>query len=84
MGPDNIADMTFGLLPGVTAVVLSLAFYWKHLSVQNVLPPALIGLGWIVTGPYLSYVSLINTNTIYLNNIYDIYVGLYFFAIFSA
>ena len=82
MGPDNIADMTFGLLPGVTAVVLSLAFYWKHLSVQNVLPPALIGLGWIVTGPYLSYVSLINTNTIYLNNIYDIYVGLYFFAIF--
>ena len=82
MGPDNIEDMTFGLLPGVGAVVLSLALYWKHLSPGAIIPPALIGLGWIITGPYLSYISLINTNTIYLNNIYDIYVGLYFFAIF--
>lgn len=72
MGPDNIEDMTFGLLPGVGAVVLSLALYWKHLSPGAIIPPALIGLGWIITGPYLSYISLINTNTIYLNNIYDI------------
>ncbi|WP_296903348.1 phosphoethanolamine transferase [uncultured Megasphaera sp.] len=82
MGPDNIEDMTFGLIPAVGAVVLSLAFYWRYLSPQNLIPPALIGIGWIITGPYLSYITLVNTNTIYLNNIYDIYVGLYFFAIF--
>ena len=57
MGPDNIEDMTFGLLPGVGAVVLSLALYWKHLSPGAIIPPALIGLGWIITGPYLSYIS---------------------------
>ena len=49
MGPDNIEDMTFGLLPGVGAVVLSLALYWKHLSPGAIIPPALIGLGWIIT-----------------------------------
>lgn len=81
MGPDNIEDMTLGLIPAVGAVVLSLAIYWRHLSLAAILPTAMIGIGWIITGPYLSYISLLNQNTLYLNNIYDIYVGLYLFAI---
>lgn len=82
MGTDNVEDMTFGLIPAVLSVVVSLALYWRQLSLRSVLPPALIALGWVITGPLLSYVSLVNTETVYVNNVYDIYVGLYFFAIF--
>ncbi len=81
LGPDNIEDMTLGLIPAVAAVVISLALYWHHLSIVSIIPTAIIGLGWIITGPLLSYNTLITKNTIYLNNIYDIYVGLYLFAI---
>ncbi len=81
LGPDNIHDMIWGLVPAVGAVVLSLALYWRHLSLPSLLPTAIIAIGWIVTGPYLSYVTLVQKNTIYLNNMYDIYVGLYLFAI---
>ena len=81
LGEDNIEDMTFGLIPAVGAVTLSLALYWKHLSLAAILPNAVVGISWIITGPVLSYNTLLNSNTVYLNNIYDIYVGLYFFAI---
>ena len=81
LGPDNIEDMTLGLIPAVAAVVVSLALYWNYLSIASIIPTAIIGLGWIITGPLLSYNTLITKNTIYLNNIYDIYVGLYLFAI---
>ena len=81
LGPDNIRYMTVGLLPAVGAVALSLALYWKHLCIATVAPTAFIAVGWIVTGPYLSYTTLIQQNTVYLNNMYDIYVGLYLFAI---
>ncbi len=81
LGPDNIEDMTLGLIPAVAAVVISVALYWNYLSIASIIPTAVIGLGWIITGPLLSYNTLITKNTIYLNNIYDIYVGLYLFAI---
>lgn len=81
LGPDNIHHMTVGLIPAVGAVVLSLALYWRHLCIASVVPTALIAVSWIVTGPYLSYITLIQQNTVYLNNMYDIYVGLYLFAI---
>ena len=81
LGPDNIEDMTLGLIPATASVVLSLALYWKHLSIASILPTTIIGISWIITGPLLSYNTLITKNTVYLNNIYDIYVGLYFFAI---
>lgn len=81
LGEDNIADMIWGLVPAVGAVVLSLALYIKKLSWRNILPPAITGISWIVTGPLLSYKTLINGNTIYLNNIYDIYNGLFLFAV---
>lgn len=81
LGEDNIEDMTYGLIPAVGAVVVSLALYWKHLTLGSILPSAIIGISWIVTGPLLSYNTLLTSNTIYLNNIYDIYTGLYFFAI---
>lgn len=81
LGPDNIEDMALGLIPATASVVLSLALYWKHLSIASILPTTIIGISWIITGPLLSYNTLITKNTVYLNNIYDIYVGLYFFAI---
>lgn len=81
LGPDNISDMTFGLIPATAAIIISLGLYWRYASWEAVLPPAIIAFGWIVTGPYLSYITLIHTNTIYLNNIYDIYTGLYLFPI---
>lgn len=81
LGQDNIQAMTYGLIPAVGAVTLSLALYWKHLSLSAILPNAFIGISWIVTGPVLSYNTLLNGTTVYLNNIYDIYVGLYGFAI---
>lgn len=81
LGPDNIEDMALGLIPATASVVLSLALYWKHLSIASILPTIIIGISWIITGPLLSYNTLITKNTVYLNNIYDIYVGLYFFAI---
>ena len=81
LGPDNIEDMTLGLIPATASVVLSLALYWRHLSIASILPTTIIGISWIITGPLLSYNTLITKNTVYLNNIYDIYVGLYFFAI---
>lgn len=81
LGQDNLHDMTYGLLPAVGAIIVSLALYWKHLSLYAILPSAIVGVSWIMTGPFLSYNTLINSNTIYLNNIYDIYVGLYLFAI---
>lgn len=81
LGPDNLHDMTYGLLPAVGAIIVSLALYWKQLSPYAIIPSAVVGVSWIVTGPYLSYTTLINSNTIYLNNIYDIYVGLYLLAI---
>lgn len=81
LGPDNIRDVTLGLIPSVSAVVLTLALYWRQLSWSAVGPTAFISLGWIITGPYLTYITLAEKNTIYLNNMYDIYVGLYLFAI---
>lgn len=81
MGPDNIRDVTLGLIPAVASVVIALALYWNHLSIASILPTALISISWIVTGPLLSYNTLITKNTVYLNNVYDIYVGLYAFAI---
>lgn len=81
LGPDNIQYMTVGLIPAVGSVVLSLALYWRHLCIASVVPTAIIAAGWIVTGPYLSYITLIQQNTVYLNNMYDIYVGLYLFSI---
>lgn len=81
LGPDNIQAMTYGLIPSVLSVVVSLGLYWKKLTLPALIPPAIIGIGWIVTGPYLTYVTLITKNTVYLNNVYDIYVGLYAFSI---
>ena len=56
MGPDNIEDMTFGLLPGVGAVVLSLALYWKHFVTRRHHPAGPHRPG-LTTGPTLSYIS---------------------------
>lgn len=81
MGPDNVENMLYGLFPAVLSVVVSLALYWKRFSLFSLLPPIVVALGWIVTGPCLTYITLINKNTIYLNNVYDIYVGLYGFSI---
>lgn len=81
MGPDNVMNMTYGLMPSVLSVVVSLALYWHKLSWSAIVPPAIVGLGWIITGPYLTYITLMTKNTIYLNNVYDIYVGLYAFSI---
>ncbi|MCH4166082.1 MAG: phosphoethanolamine transferase [Megasphaera sp.] len=81
LGPDNIEDMTLGLIPAIAAIIISLGLYWKYATWKTVLPPAIIAAGWVITGPYLSYITLINKNTIYLNNIYDIYTGLYLFSI---
>ena len=81
MGPDNVKDMTYGLIPAVLSVVVSLGLYWRKLCWSAIIPPALVSLGWILTGPYLTYITLITKNTIYLNNVYDIYVGLYTFSI---
>lgn len=81
LGQDNIHDMTLGFIPAVGAIVISLALYWRYLSISAIIPTAIVGIGWIVTGPLLSYYTLITKNTVYLNNIYDIYVGLYAFAI---
>lgn len=81
MGPDNVKDMTYGLIPSVLSVVISLGLYWKKFSWPSLVPPAIVGLGWICTGPYLTYITLITKNTVYLNNVYDIYVGLYLFSI---
>ena len=69
LGPDNIHHMTVGLIPAVGAVVLSLALYWRHLCIASVVPTALIAVSWIVTGPYLSYITLIQQNTVYLGEI---------------
>jgi heptose-I-phosphate ethanolaminephosphotransferase len=81
LGEDNIAEFTQGLIPSVGAVTLSLALHWKKLSIATIVPTAIIGISWIVTGPLLNFSTLVKSNTIYLNNIYDIYVGLYLFAI---
>ena|GEM_PF-37926 len=81
LGPDNIEDMTFGLLPAVAAIVVPLALYWNSLRLPLILPNAIISISWIITGPLLNYSTLVTSNTIYLNNIYDIYVGLYLFSI---
>lgn len=81
MGPDNVNNMIYGLIPSVLSVVVSLGLYWKKISWSAIVPPAVVGLGWICTGPYLTYITLITKNTIYLNNVYDIYVGLYLFSI---
>ncbi len=81
LGPDNIHYMTVGLLPAAGAAALSLILYWKHLCITAVVPTAFIAVSWIVTGPYLSYITLVQQNTVYINNMYDIYVGLYLFAI---
>lgn len=81
LGPDNIQAMTQGLIPSVLSVVVSLGLYWKRLTWSSLVPPALIALGWIMTGPYLTYITLITKNTIYLNNVYDIYAGLYLFSL---
>lgn len=81
LGEDNIKEFTFGLIPAVAAVTLALALYWENISIASVIPTAIIGISWIVTGPLLNFSTLIKSNTIYLNNIYDVYVGLYVFAI---
>ena len=81
LGQDNINDMLVGLIPAVGAVVLALALYVRALSLHSIILPAVIGISWIVTGPLLSYRTLINGNTVYLNNIYDIYNGLVLFAV---
>ncbi|MGE1061658.1 phosphoethanolamine transferase [Megasphaera paucivorans] len=81
LGEDNIKEFTFGLIPAVAAVTLALALYWENISIASVIPTAIIGISWIVTGPLLNFSTLVKSNTIYLNNIYDVYVGLYVFAI---
>lgn len=81
LGPDNIKNTTLGLIPAIATIVISLGLYWDYVNWKTILPPAIIAAGWIITGPYLSYITLINKNTIYLNNIYDIYTGLYLFSI---
>lgn len=81
LGQDNINDMLVGLIPAVGAVVLALALYVRALSLHSIILPAVIGISWIVTGPLLSCRTLINGNTVYLNNIYDIYNGLFLFAV---
>ncbi|MCH4178379.1 MAG: phosphoethanolamine transferase [Megasphaera sp.] len=81
LGPDNIDDMAVGLIPAITSIIVSVGLYYKYANWKSLGPPAVIALGWIVTGPYLSYITLVNQNTIYLNNIYDIYTGLYLFSI---
>lgn len=81
LGADNLSAMAYGLIPSVGSVVLSLALYHRCLSPSAILPTAFVALSWIIVGPLLSYTSLVNGNTIYLNNIYDIYVGLYGFAL---
>lgn len=81
LGQDNIDAMLRGLIPAVGAVVVALALYVQNLSFRTLAAPALVGLSWIITGPYLAYITLINGNTVYLNNIYDIYNGLFLFAV---
>ena len=81
LGQDNIDAMLRGLIPAVGAVVVSLALYVQNLSFRSLAAPALAGLSWVITGPYLAYITLINGNTVYLNNIYDIYNGLFLFAV---
>lgn len=82
LGMDNVQDVTLGLIPAVLSVVLALGIYWRNLSVNAIIPPAVVALGWIITGPYLNYTTLLTHNVIYINNIYDMYVGLYLFSIF--
>ncbi|PNH21085.1 arylsulfatase [Megasphaera hutchinsoni] len=81
LGADNIQNVILGLIPAVLAVVLPLGLYWHNISITSILPPTIVALGWIITGPYLNYTTLLTHNVIYINNIYDIYVGLYLFAI---
>ena len=73
LGEDNIKEFTFGLIPAVAAVTLALALYWENISIASVIPTAIIGISWIVTGPLLNFSTLVKSNTIYLNNIYAPY-----------
>ena len=55
LGQDNIDAMLRGLIPAVGAVVVALALYVQNLSFRTLAAPALVGLSWIITGPYLAY-----------------------------
>ncbi len=81
LGMDNIEEFTFGLIPPIALCVIPLGLYWDSLKLSYIVPNVIIALSWIITGPYLNYMTLVKANTIYLNNIYDIYVGLYLFSI---
>lgn len=81
LGQDNIDECLNGLIPAVALAVIPLGLYWNSVKLPYILPNVFIGLSWIITGPLLNYTTLVKSNTIYLNNIYDIYVGLYLFSI---
>lgn len=81
LGDDNIQGTALGMIPAVAAAVLPLGLYWRSLYLPIVLPNVIVALSWILTGPYFNYYTLSQSNTIYLSNIYDIYVGLYIFSL---
>lgn len=81
LGDDNLRYDAVGLAAAAAAAVLPVILYRCTLRVVSLLPGIFIALSWIITGPYVSYATFAASGIIYLNNMYDIYIGLYLFGL---